>query len=161
MKGFTHIDKVVVSMTHLGNAFDYLYYAGKKRAEAVSLFAGYSEDNSFYIEELIIPKQKCFKGKHGLMYTVDGEELHRINTWLFENKMSLIAQIHSHPEEAYHSPIDDRYPIVDTFGGFSLVVPYYATGILSMKDWACYRLSEKNKWNELSESQINTLFQIT
>ncbi|NQU52022.1 MAG: Mov34/MPN/PAD-1 family protein [Bacteroidetes bacterium] len=160
MKGYTHIDKIVVSMTKLGEAFDFLYYAGKKRVEGVSLFAGYSEDTTFFIKEAIIPKQESYMAEGGLMYTVDGEEIHRINAWLYENKMSLIAQMHSHPEKAYHSPTDDRYPIVDTFGGLSIVVPNYATGILSLKNWAFYRLSSNKKWDELNSTQVSSLIEI-
>ena len=94
------------------------------------------------------------------MYAVEGEELHRINVWLYENKMKLIAQIHSHPSEAYHSEADDRFPIVDTYGGVSIVVPDFATGIITLNDWAIYRLSLNKTWDKLTNRQVNSLFLI-
>jgi len=160
MIGLTHIDKITISKRHISKAFDFLNYAGKKGVEAVSLFAGYEEGNTFHIKEVIIPEQLSYILEQGLMYAVEGEELHRINVWLYENNMKLIAQIHSHPSEAYHSAADDRFPIVDTYGGVSIVVPDFATGRISLNDWAIYRLSLNKTWDELTNKQVNLLFQI-
>ena len=160
MIGFTNIDKIIVSKANLRKAFDFLNYAGGKRVEAVSLFAGYEEGNTFQVKEVIIPKQLSYILEQGLMYAVEGEELHRINVWLYENKMKLIAQIHSHPSEAYHSEADDRFPIVDTYGGVSIVVPDFATGIMTLNDWAIYRLSLNKTWDKLTNRQVNSLFLI-
>lgn len=160
MIGFTNIDKISISKRHLSTAFDFLNYAGRNGVEAVSLFAGYEEGNTFLVKEVIIPKQLSYILVQGLMYAVEGEELHRINVWLYENKMKLIAQIHSHPNEAYHSAADDRFPIVDTYGGVSIVVPNFATGMISLNDWAIYRLSLDKTWDELTNKQVNSLFQI-
>ncbi len=160
MIGLTHIDKITISKQHISEAFDFLNYAGKKRVEAVSLFAGYEEGNTFHIKEVVIPKQLSYILEQGLMYAVEGEELHRINVWLYENNLKLIAQIHSHPSEAYHSSADDRFPIVDTYGGVSIVVPDFANGKIDLNDWAIYRLSLKKTWEKLTNKEIKSLFQI-
>ncbi|MCE5205127.1 MAG: Mov34/MPN/PAD-1 family protein [Porphyromonadaceae bacterium] len=160
MIGLTNIERITVSKTVLLKAFDFLRYAGNKGVEAVALFAGSENDKTFQIKEVIRPKQMGYILEQGLMYAVDGDELHRINVWLYENKMKLIAQIHSHPTEAYHSAADDRFPIVDTIGGISIVVPNFASGELLLKDCAIYRLSLNKTWDELSTSEIDSLFQI-
>lgn len=160
MIGLTHIDKITISKQHISKAFDFLNYAGKKRVEAVSLFAGCEEGNTFHIKEVVIPRQLSYILEQGLMYAVEGDELHRINVWLYENKLKLIAQIHSHPREAYHSPADDRFPIVDTYGGISIVVPDFATGKMELNDWAIYRLSLNKTWEKLTSEVVKSLFQI-
>lgn len=160
MKGLTQINKITINSIHILKAFDFLKYAGQKGVEAVSLFAGVENNNVFHIREVIIPKQSSYIMEQGLMYAVENDELYRINLWLYENKMSLIAQIHSHPTEAYHSSTDDRYPIVDTYGGVSIVVPYFAQGKMSIYDWAIYRLSLSKAWLRLNDSEVNSLFQI-
>lgn len=160
MTGFTDIERIHIENSLILDAFELLRSAGEKGYESVALFGGFEAGNSFYVKKVIFPKQYGYNLDQGLMYSVDGEELHRINVWLYENRMSLIAQIHSHPGEAYHSEMDDRFPIVDTYGGISIVVPNFAFGIISLKDCMIYRLSLNKTWNELKLTEIETLFQI-
>lgn len=160
MKGFTNIENILISNTQLIKAFNFLRYGGSKGVEAVALFAGIGKGKTFEIKEVILPRQQGYILEQGLMYAVDGEELHKINVWLYENKMNLIAQIHSHPNEAYHSEADDRFPIVDTYGGISIVVPYFASGNILLKDCAIYRLSLNKTWDKLANPEIDSLFQI-
>lgn len=160
MINFTNINKILVRKTHLIEAFNFLKYAGTKKVEGMALFAGYDKGTTFHIEELIIPKQTSYILEQGLMYAVDSEELHKLNIWLYQNDMKLIAQIHSHPQEAYHSTTDDRYPIVDTYGGISIVVPNFATGIIDLADWAVFRLSLKKSWDILNSKEVNNLFEV-
>jgi hypothetical protein len=160
MIGFTNINMISISKVNIVKAFNFLNYAGKKSVEGVALFAGFGEATVFHVKEVIIPKQSTYNIEQGLMYAVDGEELHKINVWLYKNNMNLIAQIHSHPSEAYHSTTDDRFPIVDTFGGVSIVVPDFARGLVSLNNCAIYRLSLKKTWDKLTTEEVNTLFQI-
>lgn len=160
MIGFTNIENISISSSQLSEAIDFLQYAGGKGVEAVALFAGIEVDKIFQIKEVILPKQLGYILEEGLMYAVEGEELHRINVWLYENDMKLIAQIHSHPKEAYHSEADDRFPIVDTYGGVSIVVPNFASGKVLLKDCAIYRLSLNKTWDKLADPEIDSLFQI-
>lgn len=39
------------------------------------------------------------------------------------------ARIHSHPGEAFHSPTDDRNPVITFEGALSIVVPYFGLGL--------------------------------
>lgn len=160
MNSFLNIKTVVLKKSQLEKAFDFLRYAGTKGVEGICLFAGLEEGSTFTIKEVLIPKQKSYILEQGLMYAVDGEELHRINIWLYENKMKLIAQIHSHPQEAFHSDADDRYPIVDTYGGISIVIPDFARGNVSLGESAIFRLSEEKNWVKLTKKQIESLFKM-
>ena len=40
-----------------------------------------------------------------------------------------MAQVHSHPGEAFHSPADDRWAIPRQVGALSIVLPFFAAGI--------------------------------
>jgi hypothetical protein len=89
---------------------------------------------------------------------VEGDELHRLNVWLFENHEELAAQVHSHPTEAYHSGTDDTYPIVTMRGGLSVVVPDFARAGLRGDGVANYRLG-KSGWDELSLEESRRLIE--
>lgn len=158
MKGYSHINSIELPQENLEKAYKLLRYAGTKGVEGICLFAGQMEETSFIIKETIIPRQKGYILEQGLMYAVESDELHNLNVWLYENKMQLIAQIHSHPGKAYHSEADDRYPIVDTYGGISIVVPDFASGEVSLFDTAIYRLSLNKTWDKLTSQEVKSLF---
>lgn len=123
----------------------HLRSTGRHGLEGMALWAGVVEGSAAKIIEVIIPQQDGLRTEHGLAVTVPGPELHRINVHLFKNKLRLIAQVHSHPTEAYHSDTDDRYAIATALGSFSIVVPDFATGPFDINDFATYRLL-KGRW---------------
>lgn len=161
MSGFQEISKIVIPLEYIQKGYELLRCAGENRVEGVALLAGYEKGNEFYISQTIIPKQTAYRLELGLLYAVDADELHRINVWLYENNLSIIAQIHSHPNEAYHSETDNAYPIVATKGGISIVVPRFAIDPIDIKNWAVYRLSSENYWVELSYSETKKIIQIS
>lgn len=161
MNGLLEIELFEFDQESIQKAYSFLKLAGKESYEAVALFAGHIEGKKARIKDVILPLQKSYKLESGLMYAVEGEELHRINVWLHQHGLRLLAQIHSHPREAYHSSTDDEFPIVATVGGLSIVVPNFARGALNHLDWAYYRLSTDPLWTELSESEIENLIKIT
>lgn len=158
--GFLDIEIFYFNMTCINEAYSFLKEVGDKSFEAVALFAGNTEGNTALIKKVICPLQEGSRSKQGLLYTVEGEELHRINVWLYKNKLKLIAQIHSHPNEAFHSETDDKFPIVCTFGGLSIVVPDFAQAPINYLDWMYYRLLPESNWKELSKSELKNLIKI-
>jgi hypothetical protein len=160
MSGLTALNKFQFPRSVLEKAYTFLQEAGKERFEAVALFAGTVEGTNAYVKEAVLPLQKSYKLSSGLMYSVEGDELHRINVWLYQNKLKLIAQIHSHPQEAYHSETDDAYPIMSTEGGLSIVVPNFARSKMDYLTWAYYRLKPQMDWVELTDNDIHNLIEI-
>lgn len=160
MKGLLQINEINLKFNLLEEAFNFLRMVGESHVEAVAMFAGCKNENSFNVKKLIIPSQTSYILENGLMYAVDNKELHSINVWLYENKMELIAQIHSHPQLAYHSAADDRYPIIDTVGGISIVVPYFGVCPVTLNSCAIYRLTDDAKWNLLNVKEVDKLFRI-
>lgn len=160
MKGFLDIKCFEFKETKIKEAYSFLRKTGKKSYEAVALFAGQVEGNKVFIKEVIYPMQKSSRSFYGLNYKVDGEELHRINLWLYKNKLKLVAQIHSHPKEAYHSETDDEFPMITTLGGLSIVVPFFAKSPLNYLEWAYFRLLSETRWEELNLPEIKELIKI-
>lgn len=160
MIGYLEITNIILPFDCLEVAYTHMRKAGKQRVEGVALFAGKEEGSRFTIAETIIPKQLAMRLEAGLLYAVDSDELHAINVWLYENNFSLIAQIHSHPTEAYHSDTDDAFPIVATVGGISIVVPDFAKGPVDLSTCAVYRLSDSGVWVELENEERNNLITV-
>lgn len=158
--GFLDITSIHLPISCAIIALEWMNKMGMRNLEGVALFAGVREGDKFYIKQTIIPDQKSGSFEEGLLYVVEGNELHRISLELFDTGMQLIAQIHSHPREAYHSETDDEYPIVTVLGGISIVVPDFAQGGFNFSEWAVYRYLPKTKWTALTEEQKKSLIQI-
>lgn len=132
---------------------------GLQGNEGLVLWAGHIEDTVATIHRALIPPQEPIRSEDGVGYFVTQETLFNLNRFLSEHRLRLIAQVHSHPTEAYHSATDDRYAIVTTEGGFSLVVPYFARTEQSPPGWAVYRLRSA-RWEELPPKTTQQVFQV-
>lgn len=152
------ITKFVVPAAVIRDTDDQLRAAGRSRSECFVLWSGVRDHDSFYVRTGHVPRQTGYRFSDGLCVRVEGDELHRLNVWLFEHHELLAVQVHSHPTEAYHSETDDTYPIVTVRGGLSLVVPDFGRAGLRGKGVASYRLGISG-WDELAQHEVQRLIQ--
>jgi hypothetical protein len=160
MNGFLAVTDIQVPWSVVDEANSHLREVGRRGLEGFSLWAGRQNGQSFSVETNIIPVQTGHRSESGVCVSVDSQELHRINVWLYENSMTLIAQLHSHPTEAYHSDTDDAYPIATTVGSLSIVVPNYARQPFSLAASAVYRLIPQRGWVFMSPKEVTSLITI-
>lgn len=160
MTGFSSIKKLIIPLQKLEKIYEHLRTAGSHGMEGIGLLLGVLEDDTFTVTTALVPRQSAYRTENGLLYHVEGEELHRINVWAYQNKLLLIAQIHSHPQEAFHSETDDSFAIVSSIGGFSIVVPNFAAGPIDIRLWEVYRLEAAKGWTHISKQALIDLFQI-
>lgn len=159
--GFLDVERVVVPRALADAAQDHLRAVGRQGFEGFALWAGRRAGAEFRVEDTIIPAQQGLRSEDGLCVAVGGEELFRINRHLFASGQTLVAQLHSHPTDAYHSTTDDAYPIVTTAGALSLVVPDFAVRRFSLAECAVYRLDPGRGWVELAPTAAARLVCIT
>jgi len=139
--------------TTLGKFKEY----GKKCLEVFAIWVGKEKNIDFIIKDVWIPTQY----NTILSYYVPDIDVHKINVELNKKNYSAVAQLHTHPENAFHSCIDDNYSILTLSGSFSIVVPDF--GKISIRDglnkMVVYRLINK-KWVLQSKIKVNKLFKI-
>jgi len=141
----------VVSRTERG-----LRRAGREGYEVFVLWSGIREGHRVLVKDAHLPRQSSYKTESGLFVRVEGEALHQLNAWLFRNSQLLLAQVHAHPTEAFHSETDDTFPIVTTLGGFSIVASDFARDGLFTEGTAAYRLNDDG-WGEVPTDSITVL----
>lgn len=112
------------------------------------------------MERALVPEQRLIRGPTGVGVFVDGPELHRINVWLFDNGLRILAQIHSHPTDAYHSDTDDDNALATTVGSLSLVVPDFARGPADLSQTVVYRLNSAGNWLPVPAAVVSRLIEI-
>ena len=152
MSELSDVTEVRVPLHVAQEGYEFMRSAGRMRLEGMVLWVGRQEDRTFRVTELIIPRQRGLNTQDGLCAVVDGNELHRLNMYLYQNSLELVAQVHTHPGRAYHSVTDDQYAIATTIGSFSIVVPNFASVDYALAECAVYRLDAYGSWLEVDES---------
>ncbi len=71
---------------------------------------------------------------------------------LAASKRSVKVQVHTHPVDAFHSAIDDEWPIVSQAGFISVVIPRFADGEPSLDNAWIGRLEADGKWQRLAHA---------
>lgn len=144
MMNFEQINKVVIPSKIIDETLLFLQKNGLEYNESVCLWIGKPKGKNFEIKEVIFPKQV----NNTLSYEVSQDETDRISRELYRKGLRLIAQIHSHPYLAFHSHLDDEFPLMTTLGGFSIVIPNYGFFSGDISDYEIYRLT-KEGWKEI------------
>ena len=75
---------------------------------------------------------------------------HDVWVALAERHEGVRMQVHTHPQEAFHSPTDDAYPIVQTPGFLSLVIPDFGMGPVSFDDAYLCEITEEGGWRTVN-----------
>ena len=161
MSGLTEVQLVRVPRQLAEEAHAHLKRVGTRGMEGFAIWAGTREGSIFQVSQTVIPAQRGVRSASGVCVTIGPEELHRLNVWLYENKLAVVAQIHSHPGRAYHSETDDTFPIATAIGCLSLVIPDFATQPFSLARCAVYRLSPAGRWREVPAADVPRLIEIS
>jgi hypothetical protein len=125
---------------------------GREGAELFVALAGTVSDDGQVValQRGIVPRQQCLRTRHGLLVRIESEALFELNQDLYANGELLAAQIHSHPDTAYHSEADDELALVQLPGGISIVVPHFArAGLEGVETWSVHRLEPDGTWGLL------------
>jgi hypothetical protein len=157
----TDIEELRVARSVVHDTMLMLRESGREGMEAIVLWAGtFSSATSFEVGLVIRPRQTAYRSSDGLLAAVDDDEIFRVNRAVSEHGMRLVAQLHTHPGDAYHSDTDDHHALVTACGGFSLVVPFFASGEFDLGEVAVYRLEAGNTWRSLPLPDAERILQI-
>ena len=160
MTSFLDLAKITVSEAVMKKTISHLQSNGERGDEAFVLWVGTQSGLVFNVSDAVVPQQVAHRTPQGVYVTIPGEELHRINVWLFEQKLQLIAQVHSHPSDAFHSDLDDALPIATRAGSLSVVIPNFGLDGFSYSETAVFQLNDKAIWERLSEARFRDLLVI-
>jgi hypothetical protein len=69
---------------------------------------------------------------------------------LAEEGLGVRVQVHTHPTHAFHSPTDDAFPVLQTPGFLSLVIPDFALGAIGFQAAYLTELQPDGGWREVS-----------
>jgi hypothetical protein len=159
MSDFLQVKHFSVPLGVVQQTVDFLRQVGGHGHEGLVFWCGKLDRDEAVVQRIVIPDQRPIRVENGICVTVGPQALHDLNVLLYENQMRLIAQVHSHAENAYHSETDDRFSIVTTLGALSIVVPFFAASGIVLSECAIYQLCNSG-WHEFSTVQKTALLKV-
>jgi hypothetical protein len=129
----------------LRETFAELRRCGRGREECQVLWTSPWEKQEI-IERVVHPRHIA----RGDGFILDGDWLNEFWQELARTRSGIRVQIHTHPGPAFHSVVDDEWPIIHSPGFLSLVIPRFATGAEDLSDAFLAELGEDGRWREAS-----------
>jgi hypothetical protein len=128
----------------LRETFTILRDCGQGRDECVVYWAGPVAQRDV-VERVIHPDHVGAPG----YYEISQEWLNRIWFDLHAEQIAIRAQVHTHRTIAFHSRLDDQFPLLQTEGFRSLVLPNFAAGSVGLDGAYLAELRAEGVWREL------------
>ncbi len=140
----------------------FLHHVGcTQGVEALVLWAGTVDEGIARIGQVFVPEQRGYRTPQGHYLVVDPASTARIREACLDLGLLPLVQVHSHPQEAFHSARDDRYPILKRVGCLSIVVPHFARSPMGqLTGCSVNELEPGGHWREWTTTEIRHRLQI-
>ncbi len=125
----------VARVTH-----EHLHAKGLEHAEGLVLWIGTFEPPT--ITRAVVPEQDTSAGRFHVPLAARQE----LTRELAGTGQVVVAQVHSHPDLAFHSSIDDAEAIPRRVGAYSLVVPDFGTRGHLLDGAALFQVDSGGRW---------------
>ncbi len=154
---FPAIDVYQVGPTLLAETLRVLQEEGQNREEALVFWAGRLAESQAEIYTIVVPKGSGVI-KHPLFVRLTDEAMARVAGLVEPPRLVLMAQIHTHRGEAFHSDTDDFYGFRSP-GFISAVIGNYGMGVLAaMEAWAVFECLNGGHFRRLTPTEVSRRF---
>jgi hypothetical protein len=128
----------------LRETFTVFRNCGQERNECVVYWAG-PVSQPDRVDHLIHPHHTAAPD----YYEVQPEWLNRIWFRLNADQVEIRVQVHTHRTVAFHSKLDDEFPLMQTDGFLSLVIPDFGRGSVGLDGAHLVELRAGGVWHEM------------
>jgi hypothetical protein len=152
--------KCICSAIVVQRTLDKLKASGADRKESVVFWvAPSSARDEYHVSDIFVPVHAAAAD----YFHIGRDAMRDMMRFLRKNRLALVAQVHSHPNLAFHSKADDEWAVVRREGALSIVVPFFgsrSTPANFTTEAAFFSLTHTDKWVLLDESAISARFEI-
>lgn len=133
--------------------------SGEQGYEAVVLWAGTVLDaTTARVTDAVRPRQIAYRSDDGCAVEILPDDIGDIVAALPPGQV-VLARVHTHPGEAYHSTTDDRNLLIAHPGAISVVVPDFAAApTLDLAGCSVNELRPDGTWRELDPADAARRF---
>lgn len=153
------MNSILIKQSQIAQTLGHLQDGGRENNERVVLWLGIRNGETIEIREVYSPEQISDTD----FFRIPKEAMKTLLRHLRETRYFIAAQVHSHPEQAFHSSVDDEWAIVRHVGALSLVLPYFglkSTENTFLHDARVFELSPGNRWIEIDSNELQNLYYI-
>ena len=139
--------------TYIDQSLINLREAGQRNQECVVLWLGKRQASHIDVVCCYKPIQLARADR----FYIPPEGMAALQRKLRAERLMVAAQVHSHPEDAFHSKADDEWAIIRHEGALSLVVPRFASDTFTsnfLNQTKVYSFSSRATWDEVSRLQV-------
>lgn len=153
------VQRVEIPARRMQESLDALREYGQRNLERFVFWAGIVGDGTARVEEVIIPDQDSHTTADGCWVDIATPVIQKMQVRAVMTGLTLFAQVHSHPNLAFHSERDNELSAVKLPGSLSVVVPFLGRRpFRTFADFACFRLASSGVWAPLSSADAGQLF---
>jgi len=121
---------------------------GERFEEGFVAWSGVATSKVIKVSSVLIPPSNGSEHFGGLMLSDDAMQY--LADEMIKKGETLIAQVHSHPREAFHSETDNSYPLIHRAGFLSVVIPHFGRyGFDEFHRFRTYEYVANGMWKEL------------
>lgn len=154
------ITSYTVHSSVLRRTEEFLRHSGKEGFEAVVLWTGtVGPDGSAALHSAVRPGQIAYRSLDGCAVEVPADEIANVVSSLHPDEI-VLARVHSHPGEAYHSLTDDQNMIIAHVGAISVVVPHFARAPIDLAHCSINELCWNGRWRQLPPAEVADRFTV-
>lgn len=135
---------IVIANHVLAEARSFFEECGTKDCEGTAMIA---MSNTTGATRLVIPEQRAGPAPYCFVEVTEAGKLALAVALAVDERY--VSRIHSHPEEAFHSPTDDANPAITHEGALSIVVPYFGRGLAHGLDACAVLRRTGGRWVDL------------
>lgn len=151
MHGLNQMIKLKINRKLLEQSLQLL--KGSPDRERVVLWLGKFDGVFYVVSEVFLPIQ-ITEADH---FWIPPEGMREVMQKIKTTRTKLIAQVHTHPFEAFHSRADDKWAIVRHQNAYSLVLPVFCSTTNTVnftENVATFTLNSRNIWQQVKNSNI-------
>jgi len=140
--------KVRVRRSAVATTLELLQEAGRGSKECVVLWLGERTVKGAIVVDVYRPNHDAAED----FFYIPRQSIEHLFDRLRSSNLLVLAQVHSHPAEAFHSRADDQWAIIRHVGAVSPVLPNFAmdtTPNTFFDRTAAFRLAAGNQWQQV------------
>lgn len=133
--------------------------SGGRNAEGIVLWLGHDDGETAEVTHVFQPTHRASAD----YFHIPREGVVQLMNYLDQHSVRVLAQVHTHPEEAFHSAADDKWALVRHLDALSLVLPHFAStadksNFIDVA--AVFRLTASNKWVPVDSNQVSSYLRV-
>ena len=151
--------RIVVPRVVQDKTMAHIRSCGARCEEGFVVWSGILTSKDLFVSSVLAPP--CNGSEHFGGLTISDEAMQYLADEMIRNGEALIAQVHSHPREAFHSETDNSYPLIHRLGFLSIVIPFFGRyGFNEFHRFRTYEYIENGRWRELDGSTKRKRFKL-